>query len=125
MRYQEAYVTTKNQKYFENLIKYVRDIGYEYFENILSMPAEVITLNNSISGTYKFMCQSDKIYNFNSGDKFIYFIGEREPLINEEILLTQKIIDEKIEVDIIFTECFPSDEIFEAEGFAEHEIFLF
>lgn len=135
MGYQESYVTTKNKKDFEKLCNYfkVNKLWSDDNDNISLV--EIITLNKSIQGDYLRMCKPDVLYKFNKGTKFLYFVGER---YEQKSILDLFDIDninpfaEDMkwirEVKIIFTECFPSYEIFGENGYtaiASHEEFKF
>lgn len=123
MGYQEIYVRIKDRSKFDNLVDLIRGIGKEYYEENGAEPVEIITLNKAIKGDLSYMCRPYEKYNFPIGEKFIYFTGERYLQRSVSTLLNDNYIKG---VEIYFTECFPSDEIFEGnEGdkYAKHEEF--
>ena len=67
MGYQEAYVTTKNKKEFEDFCNHLKSLGKEYFDNWGSYPCDIITFTKDH-------------FPFKNGDKVVYFCGERYPL---------------------------------------------
>lgn len=123
MGYQEIYVRIKDRSKFDNLVDLIRGIGKEYYEENGAEPVEIITLNKAIKGDLSYMCRPYEKYNFPIGEKFIYFTGERYLQRSVSTLLN----DINIEgVEIYFTECFPSNEIFEeneGDKYATHEEF--
>lgn len=123
MGYQESYVRMKNKDDFSKLIDVIRKIGKNYYEESGAYPVEIITLKKSIQGNLECMCEPNKEYKFNNGEKFVYFVGERYLQRNSNNLLKNKMIDG---VEIYFTECFPSDKIFDEKEneYAIHEEFI-
>lgn len=123
MGHQESYVRMKNRSDFNNLVEVIRIIGKDYYEKHGAYPVEIITLNKSINGDLEFMCKPNEKYKFEKGEKFIYFVGERDLQRNSSNLLNNNIIEG---VEIYFTECFPSDKIFDGEEneYAIHEKFI-
>jgi hypothetical protein len=123
MGYQESYVRMKDRDKFNALVNLIRQIGQEYYEENGVEPVEIITLNKSIKGDLSYMCKPYEKYSFPVGEKFIYFVGERYLQRSVGRLLN----DINIEgIEIYFTECFPSDKIFEGnEGnkYATHQEF--
>lgn len=113
MGYQESYMRMKNLKDFGQLIKTIKDNGEDSFD--LAFPVEIITLLKPITGTLDEQCQ-DGAYSFNPGEKFIYVVGERSGQRDPYSFLEccnnkpQNILDD---LEIYFTECFPSYDIFE------------
>lgn len=128
MGYQESYMRMRYSKDFDQLVKIIKENGEESFD--LAMPVEIITLLKPITGTLDMQCQPDKKYKFNSGEKFIYVVGERSGQRNSYSFFEycnnrpQNILDD---LEIYFTECFPSDDIFENNSktkMALHEEFV-
>lgn len=69
------------------------------------------------------MCKPNEKYKFETGEQFIYFTGERYLQRKSRYLLNKNIIEG---VEIYFSECFPSEQIFEGnEGnkYAIHDKF--
>jgi hypothetical protein len=124
MGYQESYVTVYNQSDFDKLVSLVNEIGEEYYEKYSCKPVRIITLNQTIKGNLSEMCQPEIEYEFGKGFKFIYFVGERGLQRTIDKLFNGK--GEELDIDIFFTECFPSKEIFDKQKpIAEHEPFEF
>lgn len=135
MGYQESYVTTKNKKDFEKLVNYFKK--NKLWENPHSNVSlvEIITLNKEIVGDYYFMCHTETTYKFSKGTKFLYFVGERYEQKSyldlfdiDNINPSEKDMKWIRDIKIIFTECFPSEEIFGENGrtaIATHEEFIF
>lgn len=67
MGYQESYVTTKKKKDFEELVKYFKSVGENYYSSYGASPVEIITFtdNSSMHPLLK------------KGTKAMYFCGER------------------------------------------------
>lgn len=109
MGYQESYVRMKNKKDFNKLVNIFRKVGKDFYEENGAKPVEIITLKKPIKGNLEYMCHPEKTYKFNAGEKFVYVAGERFLQRNSYNLFNEKIIEG---VEIYFTECFPSDDIF-------------
>jgi len=106
MGYQESYVTINGN--IEELIPIIKSLGESHFDYTMAYPRAVITLKKNIKGEHK----------FSKGDKFIYFTGERSGRRNVNAMFG-KLPDELLNsINIIFTEYLPSDRIFDEEGFA-------
>lgn len=124
MGYQESYVRMKDRNKFDDLVNLIRQVGRDYYEENGAEPVEIITLNKAIQGDLSYMCRPYEKYNFPVGEKFIYFVGERYLQRSVDRLLE----DINIEgVEIYFTECFPSDKIFEGNKgniYATHKEFM-
>lgn len=128
MGYQESYMRMKNSKDFDQLVKVIKDNGEECFD--LAEPVEIITLLKPITGTLEMQCQPNIKYKFKAGEKFIYVVGERSGQRSPYSFFEycnnrpQNILDD---LEIYFTECFPSYEIFENNNVSEmalHEEFV-
>lgn len=134
MGYQESYVTTKNKKDFERMCNYFRNNNLWLSEDGNISLTAIITLNQKIEGDYFYMCHPEIKYKFNKGSKFLYFRGERtEQRSIWDLFDVDRInpSDEDIkwikDVKIIFSGCFPSEEIFGEYGniaIATHEDFV-
>ena len=108
MGYQESYVTTKKQKDFEGLVKYIQSVGKTYYEGYWCNPVEVITFTDNKSSHPK----------LKKGYKAIYFTGERYPQSNKARILGYMSDDENYnnkqrkldmwdwldKIEVIFTE---------------------
>jgi hypothetical protein len=135
MGYQESYVTTKNKKDFEKLVDYFKKNKLWLNNDDSISLVEIITLNKEIKGDYYYMCHPETTYKFCKGTKFLYFVGERYAQRSYFDLFDLENIEPSDEdmkwikdVKIIFTECFPSEEIFGEHGhevIATHEEFIF
>lgn len=123
MGYQESYVKTRENKDFDKLVKHIKNLGEDYYNNIFCDPVEIITLNKEIKGNLDMMCQPETEYQFDKGEKFVYFSGERHAQRNVNTLVGGKKLD--YDVEMYYTECFPSEEIFNSSGYAQHEEFTF
>ena len=128
MGYQESYMRMSNSKDFDKLIKTIQDNGEKAFD--LTTPVEIITLLKPIMGTLDFQCRPDVEYTFKPGERFIYIVGERSGQRNAFSFfgycenVSKDILDN---LEIYFTECFPSDDIFENNDttkMATHEKFV-
>jgi len=112
MGYQESYVTINGN--VEELITIIKKLGKNHFEYTMAYPVSIITLNKDIKGEYK----------YNKGDKFIYFVGERSGQRNTNAMFGILPDELSNNINIIFTEYFPSDRIFTEKDFAVHEEFI-
>ncbi|MFT8349237.1 hypothetical protein [Clostridium saccharoperbutylacetonicum] len=123
MGYQESYVRVKNKDDFNKLIEVIRKIGKNYYQEGGAYPVEIITLKQPIQGNLEYMCKPNSEYKFEKDEKFIYFVGERNLQRSIQNLLNNETIEG---VEIYFTECFPSDKIFEERDneYAIHEEFI-
>lgn len=130
MGYQESYIRMKDSKDFELLVNTIKQNGKDAFD--VTIPVEIITLLKPIEGNLFAQCQPEQKYLFNIGEKFIYVVGERsgqrnsysffEPCIN----VSHNLYEEYEDLEIYFTECFPSYDIFENNNgtkMAVHEEF--
>lgn len=118
MGYQESYVKMKNNEDFDKLLIVLKELGKDFFISNGVEPVRVITLKKPLN-----INVNDEIYNFQKGEKFIYIIGERFSQKNSVNLLNGNL---KEDIEIYFTEYFPSKDIFENNGnndFAIHEEF--
>lgn len=125
MGYQESYLRMKNSNDFDLLVSKIKNLGKEKFT--LAMPVEIITLQEPISGDLMLMCDPETTYDFYPGEKFIYVCGERSHQSNSASFFQECIVDNYIleNLEIYFTECFPSDDIFDTElQYASHEDFF-
>jgi len=137
MGYQESYVTINGN--VDELISIIQKLGKNHFDYRNISPVDIITLQQDISGDCNTMCKPEQKYKFNKGDKFVYVAGEKSGQRSardmfgdcnkckldgfcklDNIIFGCKIDD----IEIYFTECFPSDRIFTEEGFALHEEFV-
>ena len=89
MGYQESYVTTKKQKDFEGLVKYIQSVGEAYYEGYWCNPVEIITFTDNKSLHPK----------LKKGYKAIYFTGERYPQSNKARILGYMSDDENYNSD--------------------------
>lgn len=118
MGYQESYIKMGNNKNFDQLVKVIQDNGSDSF---MATPVEIITLRKSIETE-----QGD----FKKGARFIYVIGERSGQRSPFAFFEYcKDVPEEIlkNLDIYFTEYFPSEDIFEnneTTKIALHEEFV-
>lgn len=123
MGYQESYVRVKDTNKFEELIKLTKDLGKEFFRDKELYPVEIITLEKDINGDLEMMCRPDIKYNFKKGEKFLYFVGQRHCQRCGEYMYEEY---KPQGLEIFFTECFPSSEIFDKNsGYAKMEKFEF
>jgi len=128
MGYQESYIKMKSSNDFEQLIKTIKNNGEEAFN--MATPVEIITLLKPIKGNLAMQCKPNKKYSFRSGEKFIYVVGERSGQRSAERFFEYcKNVPESIinDLEIYFTECFPSYDIFENNDktqMALHDEFL-
>lgn len=122
MGYQESYVRVKNSEKFEELISLTKIMGRDFFHNIIyAKPYEIITLTKPIQGNLDFMCHPEIEYNFDVGERFLYFCGERSGQRNATCMYDSYAPKD---LEIYFTESFPSDKIFDKNsGYAKHEKF--
>ena len=119
MGYQESYVRTKNKESFNSLVNAFKNLGKDFFERNGVEPVSIITLKEPINVELK-----DKICRFEEGEKFVYIVGERFPQKSANNLFDGTFNED---VEIHFTEYFPSEDIFENDGdnnIAIHEEFL-
>ena len=127
MGYQESYFKMKNSKDFDKLVQAIKVNNENDFD--CAMPVAIITLNKPISGDLSFMCHPEKDYHFKTGEKFIYVVGERYNQRNPMNFFENcNVKPENLyrDIKIYFTECFPSDDIFENNDtthMATHEEF--
>ena len=112
MGYQESYVTMNGE--VDELIPIIKKLGKSHFEFTMSYPVSIITLQKNIKGKLK----------FSKGDKFIYFTGERSGQRNVTAMFGKLPDELSNNINIIFTEYMPSDRIFDEEGFAIHDEFV-
>jgi len=126
MGYQESYITINGN--VDELISIIQKLGKNHFDYRNIMPVDIITLQQDISGDCDMMCRPEQKYKYNKGDKFIYVIGERSGQRSVSSMFGEYGIENcgrnKNDIEIYFTECFPSDRIFREEGFATHEEFV-
>jgi hypothetical protein len=114
MGYQESYMRMKNNKDFNKLVECIKEYGKDKFD--CAAPVEIITLLKPIKGDLSFQCRPDESYKFKTGEKFIYVVGERYNQRNPYKFFencenpSEDILND---IEIYFTECFPSDDIFE------------
>lgn len=114
MGYQESYIRMKDSKDFEKLVGIIRKNGKEKFES--TIPTRIITLLKPIKVNLSYMCQPKVNIEFKAGEKFIYVVGERygqscsQYFFEDCTKVDANIIDN---LEIYFTECFPSYDIFE------------
>jgi hypothetical protein len=135
MGYQESYVTTKKASDFNKMVDYFKKtkLWSDPHDNVNLV--SIITLDEEITGDYFYMCHPDITYKFSKGSKFLYFVGER---YEQKCFIDLFDLDNRIatasemkwikDVQIIFTECFPSESIFGENGkkkIATHEEFKF
>jgi hypothetical protein len=106
MGYQESYVTHSN---FEELVTTINVLGESHFDYVMCYPVAIITLKKPITVTLDEMCRPDTTIKFEAGQKFVYFTGERSGQRSVTCLLGKNTLSE---TQIIFTECFPSHDIF-------------
>ena len=136
MGYQESYVTTKKAEDFDKLCNYFKSNKLWIEDEGPINPVEIITLLQPVSGNYEYMDGTlNRTYKYPAGSRFLYFVGERYyqsdiyRLFDLEILQPGKKDMVWIKnVQIIFTEDFPSDAIFGENGLnpiATHELFVF
>jgi len=124
MGHQESYLRMKKSEDFDLLVKTIQDYGKDSF--YIAEPVEVITLNNPIKGSLQQMCHPEIPYSFNQGEKFVYVTGDRGSQRSPHLFFEScKNVPDKVQsnVEIYFTECFPSQKIFGESGFATHEEF--
>ena len=112
MGYQESYVTINGN--IEELIPIIKKLGKSHFEFTMAYPVSIITLQKDVKGKLK----------FKKGDKFIYFVGERSGQRNLTAMFGKLPDELSNNINIIFTEYLPSDRIFDEEGFAIHDEFV-
>ena len=112
MGYQESYVTINGK--VEELIPIIKSLGKSHFEYVMAYPVSNITLQKDVKGKLK----------FKKGDKFIYFVGERSGQRNINAMFGKLPDELSNNINIIFTEYLPSDRIFDEEGFAIHDDFI-
>jgi hypothetical protein len=113
MGYQESYMRMKDSNDFNKLVEVIKKNGEDNF--LLAYPVCIITLLKPIKGNLEMQCQIGE-YSFDSGEKFIYVVGERSgqraaKFFFEDCKSVPKNIIDNLE--IYFTECFPSYDIFE------------
>jgi hypothetical protein len=114
MGYQESYIKMKDSKDFDRLIETIKSNGKDVFD--MAVPVEIITLLKPIKGNLEQQCRPEKKYLFKPGEKFIYVIGERSgqrcsfDFFEYCNNVPQDILDN---LEMYFTECFPSNDIFE------------
>jgi len=106
MGYQESYVTINGN--IEELIPIIKSLGKSHFEFTMAEPVYIITLQKDVKGKLK----------FKKGDKFIYFVGERSSQRNVTAMFSKLPDELSNNINIMFTEYLPSDRIFDEEGFA-------
>jgi len=127
MGYQESYIRMKDKNDFDKLVDAIKINGESSFD--CGTPVEIITLNKPIDGDLSWMCKPNKKYHFSKGEKFVYVVGERYNQRNAENLFENckiKPLNLYDNIEIYFTECFPSDDIFENNDethMATHEEF--
>lgn len=126
MGYQESYVRMKNSSDFELLVKVIQQNKKKSF--LLAEPVKIITLLKPISGNLGMQCKPEIDYSFEANEKFIYVTGERSGQRNAHSFFEacQNIPCSILNnLEIYFTECFPSQEIFEKNTkMAIHETFI-
>lgn len=119
MGYQESYIKTYEPRNFDKLVKIIQSNGREAFD--MHRPVEIITLLKPIETEFG---------EFDKGEQFIYVVGERygqrNPLNFFEYCenVDKDVMDD---MDIYFTEYFPSNDIFEnneVTKIALHEEFV-
>lgn len=126
MGYQESYLRMKKSEDFDSLVDAIEKSGKESFH--IAEPVEKITLLQPIKGDLSMQCKPEKQYSFDKGEKFVYVSGDRGSQRSPEGFFGQnpnqkvprKMIDE---LEIYFTECFPSEDIFTNSKVAKHEQF--
>jgi hypothetical protein len=120
MGYQESYVRLSKSEDFSKLLDLIYKLGLDFFSNnVFAEPVSVITLKKDINGTLAEMCKPDEKYSFKSGEKFIYFSGERQGQRSSKCMFLEHALPN---TEIYFTECFPSLSIFDPDsGYAEIE----
>lgn len=124
MGYQESYVRMKKREDFDKLVEAFRAVGKQFYEEYCTEPVRIITLKKPIEGTLDMMCMPEETYRFEPGEKFVYVVGERHLQRSPYLLMNN---DKADDVEIYFTECFPSDDIFENNDTADmaiHEEFV-
>jgi len=112
MGYQESYVTMNGE--VDELISIIKKLGKSHFEYAMAYPVSIITLQKNVKGKLK----------FKKGDKFIYFVGERSGQRNVTAMFGKLPDELSNNINIMFTEYLPSDRIFDEEGFAIHDEFI-
>ena len=128
MGYQESFFRMKRDKDFDKLVECIKGYGRDNFAG--GTPVEIITLLKPIKGDLKMQCHEEKQYSFKAGKKFIYVVGERyNQRCSSDFFETCKNVPLDIlkDLEIYFTECFPSDDIFEnneTAKMATHEEFI-
>lgn len=125
MRYQENYVTLKDQKKFNKMVNLLFD-NYDKIHQCGANPVEVITLNKKVDG-------------YKEGTKFVFIVGEQYPqrkidsLFAELDYYSDKAKDSTVfkenpflcDVQIISTAQMSSDKIFDKKlNIAAHQDFL-
>lgn len=132
MGYQESYVRMKDSKDFDKLVELIRKCGKDDF--MMATPVEIITLLKPIQGDLSEQCSPNEKFSFDKGEKFIYVVGERSHQSRSYDFFSlcgchkcTPIDDYFFEnLEIYFTECFPSYDIFENNDtthMATHEKF--
>lgn len=114
MGYQESYIKMKDSKDFERLVEVIRRSGKKKFE--WTTPVRIITLLKPIKVNLWFMGYPKVNVKFEKGEKFIYVVGERHGQRCPSYFFEYcKNVDRNIidNLEIYFTECFPSHDIFE------------
>ncbi len=109
MGYQESYVRVTDKNDFEKLVAAFREVGKDYYESNGAGPVKIITLKKPIQGDLENMCHPEIHYKFDEGEKFVYVVGDRHLQRSPKNLLNNHPISG---VEIYFTECFPSEDIF-------------
>jgi hypothetical protein len=115
MGYQESYVTINGN--VEELITLIQKLGKDHFEERFIEPVRIITLQHNITSKDE---KYNVEYHFNKGSKFIYVVGERSGQRSINNMFGDRCAED---IEIYFTEYFPSERIFAEEGFALHEEF--
>lgn len=131
MGYQESYVKTEKREAFGRLIEAIKKNAKKYYEDSMAEPVEIITLKRKIEGiTFESGCP--KKCEFDAGEQFVYFSGDRHLQRSVNTLLDKNAFPG---VEIYFTEDLPSYEMFEKpenykdevvyeNDFAKHEPFM-